>query len=53
MLTASNCGVSNRASLSPLAQATLEKHLPGLPTKLFLQQNKTQKRDVGCSTGNN
>lgn len=52
MLSASSqCG--GRSPLSPLTQTTLEKHLPGLPTKRFLQQNKVFKVDVGCITGTN
>lgn len=52
MLSASSqCG--GRSPLSPLTQTTLEKHLPGLPTKRFLQQNKVLKVDVGCITGTN
>ena len=38
-------------SLSPSAQATLEKHLPGLPSKRLLQQLKIKTCDVGCVTG--
>lgn len=49
MLSAPYCG--GRSPLSPLTQTTLEKHLPGLPTKRFLQQNRPIKVDVGCITG--
>lgn len=49
MFSASQCGV--RTPLSPLTQTTLEKHLPGLPKRRFLQQNQVQKCDVGCITG--
>lgn len=49
MLSTPQCGV--RSPLSPLTQTTLEKHLPGLPTKRLLQQNKVIKIDVGCVTG--
>lgn len=52
MLSASSQCVG-RSPLSPLTQTTLEKHLPGLPTKRFLQQNKVLKVDVGCITGTN
>lgn len=48
MLSATSAG---RSPLSPLTQTTLEKHLPGLPTKRFLQQNRATKVDVGCITG--
>lgn len=37
--------------LSPSAQATLEKHLPGLPSKRLLHQQRVQKCDVACITG--
>lgn len=50
MLSASSQCVG-RSPLSPLTQTTLEKHLPGLPTKRFLQQSKVLKVDVGCITG--
>lgn len=49
MLSASPCGA--RTPLSPLTQSTLEKHLPGLNPKRFLQQNKPSTTDVGCITG--
>ena len=52
MLSASPCGA--RTPLSPLTQSTfqtLEKHLPGLTPKRFLQQNKPTTSDVGCITG--
>lgn len=49
MLSPTRCGPQN--PLSPLTQTTLEKHLPGLPSRRFLQQNKVQKCDVGCVTG--
>lgn len=49
MLSASQCGA--RSPLSPLTQTTLEKHLPGLPTKRLLQQKRIMKVDVGCVTG--
>lgn len=54
MLTASKCGV--RTPLSPLAQAALEKHLPGFQGKRLLQgiqQQKpsVQKVDAECLTG--
>lgn len=49
MLSASTCGA--RTPLSPLTQSTLEKHLPGLTPKRFLQQNKPSTTDVGCITG--
>lgn len=53
MLAASQCGA--RTPLSPLAQATLEKHLPSLSsTKRLIQQSQSQtivqKSDVGCLT---
>lgn len=50
MLSASQCGA--RSPLSPLTQSTLEKHLPGLTPKRFLQRNKPSTSDVGCITGN-
>lgn len=43
---------TGRSPLSPLTQTTLEKHLPGLPSKRFLQQQKASTVDVGCITGN-
>lgn len=49
MLSPTRCGT--QSPLSPLTQTTLEKHLPGLPSRRFLQQNKVQKCDVGCVTG--
>lgn len=49
MLSASSCGA--RSPLSPLTQSTLEKHLPGLTPKRFLQQKKRSTADVGCITG--
>lgn len=49
MLSASSCGA--RTPLSPLTQSTLEKHLPGLKPKRFLQKNTTSTADVGCITG--
>lgn len=49
MLSASSRGA--RTPLSPLTQSTLEKHLPGLTPKRFLQQNKPSTADVGCITG--
>lgn len=49
MLSASQCGA--RTPLSPLTQSTLEKHLPGLTPKRFLQKIKTTTADVGCITG--
>lgn len=49
MLSASRQGA--RAPLSPLTQTTLEKHLPGLPTKRLFQQNKVMTVDIGCVTG--
>lgn len=49
MLSPTRCGTQN--PLSPLTQTTLEKHLPGLPSRRFLQQSKVQKCDVGCVTG--
>lgn len=49
MLSASQLGAGT--PLSPLTQTTLEKHLPGLPKRRFLQQNQAQKCDVGCITG--
>lgn len=49
MLSAAQAGA--RTPLSPLTQTTLEKHLPGLPKRRFLQQQTTQKCDVGCVTG--
>lgn len=57
MLSASQCGARTPLSpltqtpLSPLTQTTLEKHLPGLPTRRLLQQNRVMKVDVGCVTG--
>lgn len=51
MLSAPSCGA--RSPLSPLTQSTLEKHLPGLTPKRFLQQNKRSTVDVGCITGKN
>lgn len=48
MLSPTRCGT--QSPLSPLTQTTLEKHLPGLPSRRFLQQNKVQKCDVGCVT---
>lgn len=52
MLTASQSSGGNvRNPLSPMAQATLEKHLPGLPSRRLLHQVKAQKCDVGCITG--
>ncbi|XP_037050623.1 trafficking kinesin-binding protein milt isoform X2 [Bradysia coprophila] len=48
MLSPTRCGTQK--PLSPLTQTTLEKHLPGLPSRRFLQQNKVQKCDVGCVT---
>ncbi|XP_050088084.1 trafficking kinesin-binding protein milt isoform X2 [Anopheles aquasalis] len=51
-LAASQCGA--RIPLSPNTQATIEKHLPGLPSKRLLMQQAskkaTEKRDVGCIT---
>lgn len=53
MLTAAKCGVS--APLSPLAQATIEKHLPGLSSKRLAigatPQKRKQQVDVACCTG--
>lgn len=49
MLSASQCGA--RSPLSPLTQSTLEKHLPGLTSRRFLQRNKPSTADVGCITG--
>lgn len=56
MLSAAQVGA--RTPLSPLTQTTLEKHLPGLPKRRFLQQQQqqqqpsaVQKCDVGCITG--
>lgn len=49
MLSASQLGAGT--PLSPLTQTTLEKHLPGLPKRRFLQQNQAQKCDVACITG--
>lgn len=37
-------------TLSPSAQATLEKHLPGLPSKRIIKQFIKQTCDVGCVT---
>lgn len=48
MLSASSCGAS---PLSPHTQSTLEKHLPGLKPKRFLQKNSTSTVDVACITG--
>lgn len=61
-LAASQCGA--RTPLSPVTQATIQKHLPGLPTRRLLMQqayssaaasqlqhNKVEKRDVSCCTG--
>lgn len=51
MLAASQCGA--RTPLSPLAQAALEKHLPGFPAKRLLQHSQkapVQKSDVACLT---
>ncbi|XP_058818421.1 trafficking kinesin-binding protein milt isoform X3 [Topomyia yanbarensis] len=53
-LAASQCGA--RTPLSPVTQATIEKHLPGLPQRRLLMQQsykqppKVEKRDVGCCT---
>uniref|UniRef100_A0A182FNC2 HAP1 N-terminal domain-containing protein n=1 Tax=Anopheles albimanus TaxID=7167 RepID=A0A182FNC2_ANOAL len=51
-LAASQCGA--RIPLSPNTQATIEKHLPGLPSKRLLMQQAakkaSEKRDVGCIT---
>lgn len=49
MQTAISCG--GGSPLSPHTQNTLEKHLPRLPNRRFLQQIKVQKCDVGCITG--
>lgn len=51
MLSAAHVGA--RTPLSPLTQTTLEKHLPGLPKRRFLQQQQSQVQrcDVGCITG--
>lgn len=50
MLNAAKCGVS--APLSPLAQATIEKHLPGLSSKrLMAVTPQKRKVDVACCTG--
>lgn len=49
MLSASSSGA--RTPLSPLTQSTLEKHLPRLTPKRFLQQNKPLTAEVGCITG--
>lgn len=38
--------------LSPLTQSTLEKHLPGLKPKRFLQKKCQSTVDVACITGN-
>lgn len=50
MLSVSKVGA--RTPLSPLTQTTLEKHLPGLPKRRFLQQaSQATTCDVGCITG--
>lgn len=50
MLNVAKCGVS--APLSPLAQATIEKHLPGLSSKrLMAVTPQKRKVDVACCTG--
>ncbi|XP_062706138.1 uncharacterized protein LOC115255312 [Aedes albopictus] len=63
LAAASQCGA--RTPLSPVTQATIQKHLPGLPTKRLLMQQAyrnaaaaeqiqctkvVEKRDVGCCT---
>lgn len=48
MLAATQCG--GMTPLSPSAQATLEKHLPGLPKRRLMQQS-VQRRDASCMTG--
>ncbi|XP_021702516.1 trafficking kinesin-binding protein milt isoform X3 [Aedes aegypti] len=64
LAAASQCGA--RTPLSPVTQATIQKHLPGLPTKRLLMQQAyrnaasaseqiqspkvVEKRDVACCT---
>lgn len=54
MLAATQCGA--RTPLSPLAQAALDKHLPGFQAKRLMQHptpqiSNVQKADAACLTG--
>lgn len=49
MLSASSSGT--RSPLSPHTQSTLEKHLPGLNPKRFIQKKIASTADVACITG--